>query len=63
MPAIKFNKGKPNAAVLPVPVCASPTKSVVPDNNTGIACSCIGVGCSKPKSVTARTSCSFKPRA
>jgi hypothetical protein len=46
---------------LPVPVCASPTKSVVPDNKIGIAFCCIGVGISNPKSVMACIKCSFKP--
>ena len=33
----RCSKGNPNAAVLPVPVCARPIKSVVPLNKTGIA--------------------------
>ena len=33
---INCNKGKPKAAVLPVPVCANPIKSLVPLINTGI---------------------------
>ena len=55
--------GSPKAAVLPVPVCASPIKSVVPDNSTGIAFYCIDVGVSNPNSVTACNNCSFKPKA
>ena len=31
--------GSPNAAVLPVPVCAKPTKSLCWFNKAGIACS------------------------
>ena len=33
--SIFANAGKPNAAVLPVPVCASP-KTSLPDNNSGM---------------------------
>ena len=42
--SIICNRGKPNAAVFPVPVCARPIKSCVPLSNNGIACSCIAVG-------------------
>src|ERR1700722_6071168 len=55
------NSGRPKAAVLPVPVCASPTRSFVPLNNTGIACSCMGVGCLNPKASVACTSLASKP--
>ena len=37
-----FNTGSRNAAVLPVPVCATAIKSL-PSSMIGIACSCIGV--------------------
>jgi len=36
--SISDNKGKPKAAVFPVPVWAKPTKSFVPFNKTGMAC-------------------------
>ena len=39
----KFTRGMPNAAVLPVPVCAVP-KISFPLRATGIACAWIGVG-------------------
>ena len=45
--------GIPNAAVLPVPVCAWPSTSR-PSRSAGIACCCIGVITSKPISCTAR---------
>ncbi|KOH46834.1 hypothetical protein NC99_03580 [Sunxiuqinia dokdonensis] len=44
-----MNIGSRYAAVLPVPVCATPTTSA-PDRMTGMAFACIGVGCSKPSS-------------
>jgi hypothetical protein len=46
---ISCKRGKPKAAVFPVPVWARPMKSLVPCNNTGIAFSWIGVGCVNPK--------------
>jgi hypothetical protein len=44
-----FKIGRPNAAVLPVPVCACPTISL-PSKITGIACCWIGLGSLKPAS-------------
>ena len=52
---INCNNGKPNAAVLPVPVCANPIKSFVPLIKTGIERSWISVACVYPNSVTAFT--------
>ena len=45
--------GKPNAAVLPVPVCASAIISRVCPNNKGITSSCTGMGWSNPISCIA----------
>jgi hypothetical protein len=47
---------------LPVPVWASPTKSVVPESKIGIAFDCIDVGFVNPRSATAFTSFSFNPK-
>ena len=58
-PLSLFNIGSPNAAVLPVPVCACPTISL-PAKITGIACSCIGLGSLKPASSIAFCNCSLK---
>src|SRR6478609_791369 len=57
------NKGKPKAAVLPVPVCASPIKSFVPLNKTGIAFSWICVGVSNPNALIEASKCSFNPKS
>ena len=51
--SIICSNGRPKAAVLPVPVCARPIKSLVPLSNTGIACSCIAVGFTYPNSFVA----------
>src|SRR5690348_9976516 len=53
--------GRPNAAVFPVPVCANPTRSFVPLNNTGMACSCMGVGSLNPRASVACTSRGSRP--
>jgi len=58
---INCNKGRPNAAVFPVPVCASPTRSLVPLNKTGIAFSCMGVGSVNPNALIALRSFSSNP--
>ena len=57
------NNGKPKAAVLPVPVCAKPIKSLVPESNTGIAFSCISVGFTYPNSDVACTILASKPNS
>ena len=44
-----WSSGSPNAAVLPVPVCAWPITSC-PASSSGITCSWTGVGSSKPSS-------------
>ena len=61
--SINCNKGNPNAAVFPVPVWASPTKSVVPESKMGIAFVCIEVGAVNPSSATAFMRFSFPPPA
>ena len=58
---INCNKGNPKAAVLPVPVCANPIKSLVPLIKTGMERSCISVACVYPNSETAFTNCSLIP--
>ena len=49
--SMRLNKGKPKAAVLPVPVCARPTKSLSSWSRCGIACSWMGVGSVYPSSL------------
>ncbi len=52
--------GRPNAAVLPVPVCASAIRSVAPPNSNGMTCSCTGMASVKPKSDMADNNSAFK---
>ena len=54
--------GRPKAAVLPVPVWAWPITSW-PASSSGIACSWIGVGLSKPSSSIACWICGERPRS
>src|SRR5699024_5430314 len=56
------SSGSPNAAVLPVPVCATPITSR-PSSNEGIACSWIGEGEVNPSASTALRSASGRARA
>ena len=55
-----WSSGRPNAAVLPVPVWAWPITSC-PASSSGIACSWTGVGSSKPSSSIAVWICSESP--
>ena len=54
--------GRRKAAVLPVPVAAVPMTSG-PASAGGMACAWMGVGCSKPAAVTARSEAGERPRA
>jgi hypothetical protein len=54
--------GRPNAAVLPVPVCAMPSMSR-PSRSAGIAWAWIGVGVVMPATSSARTSGSASAKA
>src|SRR5690625_6698951 len=56
------SSGSPNAAVLPVPVCATPITSR-PSSSEGIACSWIGEGEVNPSASTALRSASGRSRA
>ena len=53
-----FNTGSRNAAVLPVPVCATAIKSL-PSSMIGIACSCIGVHSSNRMASSASSTFAF----
>ena len=53
--------GRPNAAVLPVPVCANPMRSA-PSSRLGMARRWMGVGVSIPRSAKARHSLPSMPR-
>ena len=55
--------GSPNAAVLPVPVCASPIKSTSEDSSVGMACCWISVGVSIPNSGRAFSISEESPRS
>jgi len=59
---VKSNKGKPNAAVFPVPVWAEAIKSWLEDIKCGITFHWIGVGRSKPSSLIAFISSLFKEK-
>src|SRR3712207_1672290 len=56
------SSGRPNAAVLPVPVWATPVMSR-PDSRAGIASAWIGDGTVKPRSATARWSAAGRVRS
>ena len=53
-----FRIGSRNAAVLPVPVCATAIKSL-PSSMIGIACSCIGVHSSNRMASSASSTFAF----
>ena len=54
-------RGRPKAAVFPVPVCAMAMRSFDSFNTKGMAFSCIGIASSKPNSSMLCRSSSFKP--
>ena len=61
--SVRCKTGKPNAAVLPVPVCANATTSPSTLSKWGITLSCTGMGRSKPNSAIARNKSSLTPNS
>ena len=60
--SIFAKRGKENAAVLPLPVCAIPSTSL-PSKRAGIQACWMGEGVSKPRSETAFRMNSGKPKS
>ncbi len=61
-PISRSTSGRPKAAVLPVPVCASPITSR-PSRTTGMALSWIGVGLVMPSLISGRVTSAERPNA